>query len=529
VALLCALALPLIAGNCNKPDDTTMPDETGHTGLTPDDFWELESLYGAANIDDDDENGSWDWDDGGSATDNDLAELTIPAGIGDLELTLDGVDIRVWYDGAVLLDETTTTASLTGDEAKTLGVEFAEMMVQGSLGFEGGGNSNTVALMAAPLTLNHHLQPGTHLWILSVNSMGYSNASMVADLESILGADRFTAVNGNSYGNDVWVQDEFEFGYRRIDGNDGEVVVDSIRSQGGRYLDPFPENELQQPDRAVGTWGNGSPNSLDSFGNLETSPPLSADGVDYPLGRIYYGGDDSLHPSVAFTSFLKSQEVQAPVRPDSAWLCVGHIDEFTSFVPDTSSEKGFKLLVTDVDVAWAFLESLDPDTAIPKYRSAHGVETVGELVEDQALRDLNEDFMQDEIEPAIEQMKLDFGLDESDIVRVPGIFEENSWCRNYALALIPGMVNLAVFTEAEGDTKLLIPDPFLRGSSEDQSADPLIAYWDSLMPPGNETFYLDDWSVYHEGWGEVHCGTNIHRETGADWWTDATHLLGGEE
>ena len=526
VALLCALVLPLVAANCGKQDDTS--GDSGHTGLNPMDFWELESFYGAANIDDDDENGVSDWDDGGTATDNDLAELLIPDGVGDLNLTLEGVGLRVWYDGALLLDETTTTASLTGIEAKTLGVEFSEPLGGGSIGFEGGGNSNTVTLMAAPLTINHHLQTGTHMWILSVNSMGYSNASMVSDLESILGADRFSAVNGTSYSNDVWVQDEFEFGYLRAADNDAEIVVDSIRSQQGRYLDQFPEEQLQQPDRAVATWGSGSVNSLDSFGNLETSPPVTVDGVDYPLGRIYYGGDDSLHPSVAFTSFLQSQQVQAPVRPDSAWLCVGHVDEFMAFVPDSSAAKGFKFLVADVDVAWAFLESLDPSTEIPKYRSAHGFETVGELVQDQALRDLNEDFMQDEIEPVIAFMTLEMGLEESDIIRVPGIFEENSWCRNYALALIPGMVNMTVFTEAEGDNKLLIPDPFLRGSGEDQSVDPLIALWDSLMPPGNETYYLDDWDVYHEGWGEVHCGTNTHREMGADWWTDATHLLGGE-
>ena len=525
-ALLCALALPLTAANCGKQDDTA--GETGHTGISPVEFWELGTLYGVANIDDDDENGVVDWEDGGSATDNDLAELVIPSGVGDVEVTLTGAGLRVWYDGALLLDETTTAASLTGTAAKTLGVEFSELMIEGSLGFDGGGNSNTVALMAAPLTLNHHFQVGTHLWMISLNSMGYSNASMVSDLESILGADRFTAVPGNSYGSDVWVQDEFEFGYRRTAENSGELILDSIRSQAGRYLDAFPEEQLQEPDVAVGTWGNGSPNSLDSFGNLETSPPVTVDGVEYPLGRIYYGGDDALHPSVALTSFLQSQQVQAPVRPDSSWLCVGHVDEFFTFVPDSSSPKGFTLLVTDVDLAWDLLDSMDPTTSIPKYSSAHGVSTIGDLVNDQALRDLNEDIQQDEIERVILDLEAEFGLDDSDITRVPGIWEENSWCRNYALALIPGLVNLAVFTEATGDHKLLIADPFLRPSSADQSTDPYIALWTSLMPPGTESFYLDNWDVYHEGWGEVHCGTNIHREVGADWWTDATHLLGGE-
>ena len=528
VALLCALALPLIAANCGKQDDTNL-GETGATGLTPDDFWDMASLIGVANIDDDDMNGTWDWDDAVWTDDNDVSELVIPEGVGDLSVSLTGASIRVWLDGVVLLDETTTTATVTGTEARTLGIEFGDLLVEGSLDFEQGSTTNSVALMSAPLTLNNHFQAGTHLWMLSVNYAGYSNASMVSDLQAVVGADRFTAVDGNSYGSDVWVQDEFEFGYRRTAENSGELILDSIRSQAGRYLDAFPEEQLQEPDVAVGTWGNGTPNSLDSFGNLETSPPVTVDGVDYPLGRIYFGGDDQLHPSVALTSFLASQQVQSPVRPDSSWLCVGHVDEFFTFVPDSSSAKGFKLLVTDVDLAWDLLESMDPSTAIPKYTSAHHVSTVGDLVNDQALRDMNEDIQQDEIERVIVDLKAYFGLDDADITRVPGIWEENQWCGSYVLALIPGLVNLAVFTEADGDNKLLIADPFLREDENDQASDPYIALWDSLMPPGNTTHYVDNWDVYHEGWGEVHCGTNIHRELGPDWFTEATHLLGGEE
>ncbi len=524
IVLLCALALPLAAGKCGKQDTT----ETGETGLSPADFWETESLYGAANLDDDDENGVVDWEDAASGSDNDLAELLVPAGTGSVTVTLGGTGIRVWLDGALLLDETTTSTTLDATDARTLGVEFSDLLIEGSLGFEGGGNSNTIALMSAPLTLNNHFQVGTHLYMIAMSWGSYSNDAMVADLEEIVGSDRFTAVPGNQYGQDVWVQDEFEFGYRRTADNGGELIVDSIRSTGGNYLDAFPEEQLQEPDIAVKTWGAFGANSLDSFGNLETSPPVTVDGVVYPLGRIYYGGDNSLHPTEVLTDFLATQQVQAPVMPDSSWLCVGHVDEFFTFVPNSASDKGFELLVTDVDLTWELLDSLDPSTSIPKYQSAHGYSTVGELVNDGALRDMNEDIQRDEIERVIEDLKGDFGLEDSDITRVPGIWEENNWCGSYVLALIPGLVNLAVFTEAEGDHKLLIADPFLRGTGVDQEEDPYIALWTSLMPEGTESFYVDNWSVYHEGWGEVHCATNIHREPGVDWWTDATHLLGGE-
>lgn len=35
----------------------------------------------------------------------------------------------------------------------------------------------------------------------------------------------------------------------------------------------------------------------------------------------------------ALQDFLAAQQVQAPVKLYSDWLCVGHVDEFLSFVP----------------------------------------------------------------------------------------------------------------------------------------------------------------------------------------------------
>ena len=63
--------------------------------------------------------------------------------------------------------------------------------------------------------------------------------------------------------------------------------------------------------------------SQDSFGNLEASPPVTVDGVEYPFGRVYYGDwrGDTLHPDLA--NFLDNQSVQAPVKLDITWLCVG--------------------------------------------------------------------------------------------------------------------------------------------------------------------------------------------------------------
>ena len=530
-ALLGLLCLPALAGRCDeKPTDS----DTLDTGPDADTFWDTTEVLGIPNIDDDDVNGVDDWEDAADGADDDLATLVVPAVAfeevgGSFALTLTGEGIRVWLDGAVLLDAEHPTATLTGAEARSLRVEFQDFMLTGALGFQGGDRSLEVALRASPLVLNHHLQPGNLLYVIAISAMGYSNVDMVEGLQEILGEERVLAAPGSEFGQDVWIQDEIEFARASAPGLSMEVVIDSIRSVGGRYLDHFAEDYLVAPGVAVRTWGSGTANSLDSFGNLEIAPPATAGGVDYPLGRIYQGGSFDLHPTPALWDFLNAQEVQAPFRPDSTWLCVGHVDEFTAFVPDPSSPKGFRLLVVDQALAYALLDSLDPAMAIPKYTSAHHYSTIGELVSDDALRAWNEDIQRDHIEPQLELYMESMGLDESDVVRVPGLWEENSWCRNYALALIPGMVNLAVFTEADGPAKLLIPDPFLRDSDMTQAEDAFLAYWDSLMPQGDDRYYLDDWSVYHEGWGEIHCGTNIRRDPGADWWVSARHLLGGEE
>ena len=86
---------------------------------------------------------------------------------------------------------------------------------------------------------------------------------MIGIYEDVLG-DIFTAIDGPTYSGDAWVQDEFQFGWTHAPGLRNDIVVDSIRD---RPLDSYPEDELEQPDWVVMTWGDTSyVNSLDSFG-----------------------------------------------------------------------------------------------------------------------------------------------------------------------------------------------------------------------------------------------------------------------
>uniref|UniRef100_A0A8C5U9Q3 Protein-arginine deiminase C-terminal domain-containing protein n=1 Tax=Malurus cyaneus samueli TaxID=2593467 RepID=A0A8C5U9Q3_9PASS len=102
-------------------------------------------------------------------------------------------------------------------------------------------------------------------------------------------------------------------------------------------------SSLSDPS-ARGTPRGKSVSSLDSFGNLDVSPPVTVRGKEYPLGRILIGRPGSLpscrvprmsgrRMSKAVRDFLYAQQVQAPLELYSDWLSVGHLDEFLTFVP----------------------------------------------------------------------------------------------------------------------------------------------------------------------------------------------------
>ncbi|MCX4241010.1 protein-arginine deiminase family protein [Paraliomyxa miuraensis] len=528
------------------PDDdtTTAVTTTGQTldGTTTDDpppiEWEFPPVFGVINADDDDANGTNDWYQPVFDGEDDVSTLAIPP-VPDgysvhLSMVGDLANARVWNgpgafalgSGNQIVESYEFTPSPEGAE---LLVEFGSDNVFAGLSItlldEDGAEVATapVELRSSPLILNHHLQPTEHVWVVAVNAGWGTNADMVAVYEDVLG-DHFTPVPGPSYGNDVWIQDEIQPAYGIGDqGQRADTIIDSIRD---RELDPFAENELEGPDVNVRTWGNPAQvTSWDSFGNLENSPPVTVDGVDYPLGRIYYGrqGDLGIHGDMA--AQLVAQEVQAPFELDTLWLCVGHVDEFATFVPDPDSPKGFKLLLADVPSAWALLESLPPDMALPRYGADHGYDTVGELLVDAALRNLNDDLQADELDVIREVFVTELGLEESDIVYMPSLFETIGGCGGGVAALIPGMVNLIVSNLPSGETHLFVPDPYFRTDLGDQGSDPVIDAFTANLPDSLVPHYVDDWDVYHLGLGEVHCGTNMTRTPIANWWEVALHLL----
>jgi len=514
------------------------------------DGWDFTDVEGIGNFDDDDENGVMDWEDVGVANDNDLTEFPLPSSLYDglgkkstiviaVEPNEDGEDaslegIRVWLNDEVILDSDTLEVSLPKSKNdRTLWFEFEGLLNEATFSITGQRKNgaveveNTFSVMSAPLILNHHRQVGELVVSLSYSGLG-GNADFVEEFEDTLG-DGFASYPVNQYGWDVWIQDEIEFATLTTENHHMDMVINSIRSGDSQYLDKFPGDNLIEPDVAQYTWGDGRASSQDSFGNLEVTPPLTANGVEYPFGRAYWGEYRGSGPTQALTGMVEEQKVQAPFQLDVSWLCVGHVDEFVTFLPDPTAAQGFKMLVSDVDVGYELLEAQDPTTEIPQYEDDHGYATIGEIVDDVALRALNEELQEDYINPNIEILKEATGVTEADIIRIPGLFEEVGWCGGTTISLMPGTVNMTVVPMENGETHLFMLDPFLRATPNWDGYDPLIDYGEDVLPEDLIPHWLDDWDMYHIMMGEVHCGTNTLRTPAGGWSESASHLLGGDQ
>ncbi|NWY35286.1 PADI1 deiminase, partial [Pheucticus melanocephalus] len=207
--------------------------------------------------------------------------------------------------------------------------------------------------------------------------------------------------------------------------------------------------------------------SLDSFGNLEVSPPVTVQGKEYPLGRILIG---SSFPRVggrrmakAVRDFLVAQKVQAPVELFSDWLFVGHVDEFLSFVP-APDRKGFRLLLASPSACYQLLKEKQEEgfgeAAMFQGRAGRAMGlrgvpklTINEILADEELRKFN-DYAQSCINWNRDILKRSLGLAEPDILDIPQLFQSN--VNSGADAFFPDMVvNMLVLGRHLG-----IPKPF---------------------------------------------------------------------
>uniref|UniRef100_A0A7M4FHL8 protein-arginine deiminase n=1 Tax=Crocodylus porosus TaxID=8502 RepID=A0A7M4FHL8_CROPO len=316
---------------------------------------------------------------------------------------------------------------------------------------------------------------------------------------------------------DRWMQDEIEFGYIHAPHKGFPVVLDSPRDGG---LKEFPIKELLGPDFGYVTR---EPlfevvTSLDSFGNLEVSPPVTVNGKEYPLGRILIGSSFPTSAGRRMTKvvrdFLYAQRVQAPIELYSDWLTVGHVDEFVTFVP-IPGKKQFRMLMASTSACYKLFQE--------KQREGHGEATmfkgysgtdtkrvtINKVLSNEVMMEESH-YVQRCIDWNRDILKKELGLKEKDIIDLPALFKIDR--NGKAMAYFPNMVNMIVLSRDLG-----VPKPFgpiIEGECC------LEEHVRSLLEPlGLRCSFIDDISSYHKMLGEVHCGTNVHRQPFSyKWW-----------
>ncbi|XP_048054928.1 protein-arginine deiminase type-2 isoform X1 [Megalobrama amblycephala] len=323
---------------------------------------------------------------------------------------------------------------------------------------------------------------------------------------------------------DRWMQDEIEFGYIDSPHHRFPVVLDSPRDRG---LQDFPYESLLGPDFGYVTRHvlNEEVSSLDSFGNLEVTPPVTVNGKSYPLGRIIIGvafptATGGRNMTQVVQDFLWAQKVQEPIALYSDWLVVGHVDEFMTFVPAPDRKK-FRLLLASPDAGYKVFKSLQSKGhgKMEMFPGMPEAISVNEILSDKKLQAENR-YVQSCIDWNRDVLKKELGLDEEDIIDLPILFkvmeeeeeEEEKKSIPRAAAYYPDMVNMIVLGDQLG-----IPKPFgpqIKGQCA------LETEMCSLLEPlGLKCTFIDDFASYHKLLGEVHCGSNVRREPSPfRWW-----------
>uniref|UniRef100_A0A8C8RZH7 protein-arginine deiminase n=1 Tax=Pelusios castaneus TaxID=367368 RepID=A0A8C8RZH7_9SAUR len=372
--------------------------------------------------------------------------------------------------------------------------------------------TDTVVFHVAPWIMTPNTQRPLEIFVCSMSD----NDDFVAEVSELSRKAhcKLTVCPEVENRNDRWIQDEMEFGYVQAPHKTFPVVFDSPRD---RQLKDFPFKRVLGPDFGYVTRKPSSEmvSGLDSFGNLEVSPPVTVKGKEYPLGRILIGSSfprvDGRRMTKLVRDFLYAQKVQAPVELYVDWLCVGHVDEFLSFVPAVSRQ-GFRLLLASPSACYKLFKEKQEE-GYGEAKLFEGLETVttttiDEILANETLRREN-DYVQSCIDWNRDILKRELGLSEKDIIDLPQLFTVTE---KEAIAFFPDMVNMIVLGKHLG-----IPKPF--GPIIDGQCCLEENVRSLLEPLGLICTFIDDYFSYHTLLGEVHCGTNVRRKPFSfKWW-----------
>ncbi|XP_030918837.1 protein-arginine deiminase type-4 [Geospiza fortis] len=372
--------------------------------------------------------------------------------------------------------------------------------------------TDSVVFRVAPWIMTPNTAPPLEVFVCSVDKNGEFGAAVGALAERA--QVPLTVCPAPQNQQDRWIQDEVEFGYIQAPHKTLPVVFDSPRDRG---LKDFPVRSILGPDFGyVARQAPEGTSSLDSFGNLEVSPPVTVQGKEYPLGRILIGSsfprEGGRRMAKAVRDFLVAQKVQAPVELFSDWLSVGHVDEFLSFVP-APDRKGFRLLLASPSACYQLLREKQEE-GFGEAAMFQGLDrvpkpTINAILADEELRKFN-DYAQSCISWNRDILKRSLGLAEPDILDIPQLFQSNA--DSEAEAFFPDMVNMLVLGRHLGIPKPFGPVVGGRCCLEQRVRE-------LLEPLGLSCTFIDDFFSYHVLLGEVHCGTNVRRKPFAfKWW-----------
>ncbi|CAH2318424.1 -arginine deiminase type-2 [Pelobates cultripes] len=372
--------------------------------------------------------------------------------------------------------------------------------------------TDVVTFRVAPLIITPNTLEPVEVYVCSVKD----NYLFLKHIKALVNEANYKIQICFEYVNrgDRWMQDEMEFGYIHAPHKSFPVVLDSPRD--GNLKD-FPIRDILGPDFGYVTKiaASSEVTSLDSFGNLEVSPPVTVQGKKYPLGRMLIGSSFPTTTGRRMTKvvrdFLFAQRVQAPIELFSDWLYVGHIDEFLSFVP-TSDRQGFRLLLASPATCFRIFQEKKAEGQ-GDATMFQGLETkrwtiTKILSTDQIVQENN--YAQHCIDWNRDILKQELGITEDDIIDIPALFRLDKGGK--ALAFFPNMVNMIVLGKELG-----IPKPYGPIIKETCCLEDYVI--STFKPLELKCTFIDDVVSYHKKLGEVHCGTNVRRKPFTfKWW-----------
>ncbi|KAK2761698.1 hypothetical protein FQN54_001526 [Arachnomyces sp. PD_36] len=404
-----------------------------------------------------------------------------------------------------------------------------------------------VNLRVAPVLTHHHAQ--RTLEVISTDYNGPEDIfqkDYISNLTHILG-EEFPELPlflfEDSY--DLWAQDFLEPGYTSMPGPNNETIALQVMirsAQDSREAGRLIFEQLRDTGRGAVYYPGGPRDGINDFGNLETIPPYTHNGKEYPAGRIYQGTHGPIKPYML--PYFQAQELQDPILLDTNWLSIGHVDEFLTFHP-FPSPRGWIAIVADPHAALDILTEaqrlghgnvrafsrLNDTRPPPPFLDGipGGIDhvpeyTINDLLSDTHILSANENFTS-RITSNLNIIKNETGLSDSEIYRLPTLFRtgltfppgagfgpERNGSSVLGSALYPSGVNGVVFSE----TEFLAPKTW----------GPVIGGRDILAEGIKEVYgrvgynvrFIDNWYSHHKWGGEVHCGTNTRRDGSEPWW-----------